>query len=421
MENKTIAKNGIPIYSYVNPASHGFFISLFLRLGSMYESERDNGITHFLEHIAIRNVNKIMGGELYSTLDKYAIEFNASSFSEMVQFYLAGAKENVGVAIDIVEKLFVPISLSREDIDAERDRIKAEIREADDVGSLSAFTQKTVWENTSLSRPITGTLGGVSKITRSRIEDYRYKNFTKDNLFLYVTGNVTDSDIEKLASSIGKYELNTGVYHDNLAPVPSGFGKRGGNVALKNADFTKVCYTFDLDMSRLSMPEIDLMYDTMLGGYSSKFFIEMSEKRGLFYDISGSVERYGNIGTLSFSYEVKEQRLLEATELTVDILRKIKTELLSDGELFKASYVDNAMMLYDDNRELNFTMAYDNHILGMRYKSLEDRRAAYKSITPERFRTVAGTIFTPDNLNLTLKGKQKKIDLDNLKAIICKL
>ena len=421
MENKIIAKNGIPIYSYVNPASHGFFISLFLRLGSMYESERDNGITHFLEHIAIRNVNKIMGGELYSTLDKYAIEFNASSFSEMVQFYLAGAKENVGVAIDIVEKLFVPITLSREDIDAERDRIKAEIREADDVGSLSAFTQKTVWENTSLSRPITGTLGGVSKITRSRIEDYRYKNFTKDNLFLYVTGNVTDSDIEKLASSIGKYELNTGVYHDNLAPVPSGFGKRGGNVALKNADFTKVCYTFDLDMSRLSMPEIDLMYDTMLGGYSSKFFIEMSEKRGLFYDISGSVERYGNIGTLSFSYEVKEQRLLEATELTVDILKKFKTELLSDGELFKASYVDNAMMFYDDNRELNFTMAYDNHILGLRYKSLEDRRAAYKSITPERFRTVAGTIFTPDNLNLTLKGKQKKINLDNLKAIICKL
>ena len=421
MENKIVAKNSIPIYSYVNPASHGFFISLFLRCGSMYESERDNGITHFLEHIAIRNVNKIMGGELYSILDKYAIEFNASSFSEMVQFYLSGAKENVGVAIDIVEKLLMPISLPREDIDAERDRIKAEIREADDVGSLSAFTQKTVWENTSLSRPITGTLGGVSKITRSRIEDYRYKNFTKDNLFLYVTGNVTNGDIEKLASSIGKYELSSDVYHDNLAPVPSSFGNRGGNVSLKNADFTKVCYTFDLDMSRLSMPEIDLMYDTMFGGYSSKFFIEMSEKRGIFYDINGSVERYGNVGTLSFSYEVKEQRLIEATELTIEILKRFKTELLSDDELFKASYVDNAMMLYDDNRELNFTMAYDNHILGLGYRSLEDRRMAYKSITPDRFRAVAGTIFTPDNLNLTLKGKYKKINTDELKAIICKL
>ena len=122
MENRIIAKNGIPIYYYLNPNSHGFFISLFFRSGSMYESERDNGITHFLEHIAIRNVNKIMGGELYSTLDKHAIEFNASSYSEMVQFYLSGASENVNVAIDIISKLLMPISLPREDIDAERGR-----------------------------------------------------------------------------------------------------------------------------------------------------------------------------------------------------------------------------------------------------------------------------------------------------------
>ena len=206
----------------------------------------------------------------------------------------------------------MPISLPTEDIEAERDRIKAEIREGDEVGSLSAFTQKNVWESTSLSRPITGTRGGVSKITRSRIENYRYQSFTKDNLFLYVTGNVKDSDIMSLSERIGEYKLNEGTAHNNLAPVPNNFGKRGGKVALKNADFTKVCYTFDLDMSRLSMPEIDLMYDTMLGGYSSKFFIEMSEKRGLFYDINGSVERYGNIGTLSFTYEVKEQQLTEA-------------------------------------------------------------------------------------------------------------
>ena len=421
MENRIIAKNGIPIFSYVNPSSHGFFISLFLRSGSMYESERDNGITHFLEHIAIRNVNKIMGGNLYSTLDKYAIEFNASSYSEMVQFYLSGASENIGVAIDIISKLLMPISLPTEDIEAERDRIKAEIREGDEVGSLSAFTQKNVWESTSLSRPITGTRGGVSKITRSRIENYRYQSFTKDNLFLYVTGNVKDSDIMSLSERIGEYKLNEGTAHNNLAPVPNNFGKRGGKVTLKNADFTKVCYTFDLDMSRLSMPEIDLMYDTMLGGYSSKFFIEMSEKRGLFYDINGSVERYGNIGTLSFTYEVKEQQLIEATELTIEILKHFKTRLLEDCDLFKASYVDNAMMLYDDNRELNFTMAYDNHILGLGYENLEARREAYRAITPERFMVVANTIFTPDNLTVTLKGRHKKINTDEIKAIICKL
>ena len=112
---------------------------------------------------------------------------------------------------------------------------------------------------------------------------------------------------------------------------------------------------------------------------------------------------------------------MESIDLTVKILKHFKDELLSEDELFKASYVDNAMMLYDDNRELNFTMAYDNHILGLGYKDLEHRRRVYKSISPSRIRAVAGTIFTPDNLTLTLKGNHKKINTEDIKAVICKL
>jgi hypothetical protein len=55
----------------------------------MHESRP--GITHFLEHAAIRNVARTMDGGLYQTLDRYGMEFNASTYSEMVQFYITGA------------------------------------------------------------------------------------------------------------------------------------------------------------------------------------------------------------------------------------------------------------------------------------------------------------------------------------------
>ena len=144
----------------------------------------------------------------------------------------------------------------------------------------------------------------------------------------------------------------------------------------------------------------------------------MSENRGLFYDINGALERYRNIGEIYFYYELKEQDLYEALKISVDILNSLKEKALAEDELMKAPYVDNAYNLFDDNREFNFTFAYDRHVMKLPYESLDERIEAYKKVTPERIREVACEIFRPENLTLTLKGKKKKIDTEKIKAII---
>ena len=158
-ENSFLTENGIAIHSYKNPNINSFYISLFVKAGSMYESAEENGITHFLEHALIRNVNSLMGDELYKTLDRCGMEFNASTYSEMVQIYLFGAKERFRTGAEIICKTLCPIVLSSADINTERERIKAEIRESDDRTSLSSFAANIIHEGTSLSRPILGSLG----------------------------------------------------------------------------------------------------------------------------------------------------------------------------------------------------------------------------------------------------------------------
>ncbi len=419
-EQRFVTRSGIEIFGYRNPASAGFYISLFLRAGSMYETERDSGITHFLEHVAIRNVNALMDGGLYPLLDKYGIEFNASTYSEMVQFYVSGARQHFDIGASIISMILSPIVLSAEEIRTECARIKAEIRENDEKTSLAAFTSAIVHKGTSLAMPITGTVGGVGKITRSRLEEYRQRTFTKENLFLYVTGAFDEKDVNALSDNLDKYSLGEGEAHGNIAPVPREFCKRPREVYVKNADFTMARFTFDMDMSRLSVPETDLLYDVLLSGYNSKFFIEMSEKRGLFYDISGATERYKNIGTFTFSFEVRSDAIYEAIGTTFAVLENLKHELLGEDECMKAGYVDNVLMLYDDSRELNFTFAYDNHVMDNGYASLEERARRYDSITPKRLREAANTVFRAENLTLTIKGNKKKIDTEKIIALIDK-
>lgn len=411
-------KNGINIYSYKNENAHSFFISMFLRAGSMFEEESEAGITHFLEHVSIRNVNALYGEELYRLLDRYGLEFNAFTFAEMVQFYVSGSPKNFAVGAGMLASVMSPIVLDRESIAVERDRIKAEIREADEKNSLAAFSGSVVFGDTSLARSITGTNKTVSRITKKRLEDYRKRVMTSGNIFFYVTGNFTDEDILRLAAEIEKHEILAGEGRENIAPVPKDFGHRTPEVHIKNGDFTMLRLSFDIDMSRVNAQALDLIYDMLISGYSSRLFFELSERRGIFYDINGQMDKYKNIGHLAFSFEIKEEKLYEALELTLGVLSEVKEKIPHEDECMRAGYVDNAPMLIDDIRELNFTFGYGNHIMEQNFKNIDAHINAYRSVTPEEIQRTMKAVFAPENLTACVKGKKKKIDKERLEEIL---
>ena len=417
-ERLYVTKNGIKIYSYRNEHTHSFFVSMFLRAGSMFERAEDSGITHFLEHIAIRNVNALMGDKLYALLDKYGLAFNASTASEMVQFYVSGSPKNFSTGASILASVLSPIILDTGSISVERDRIKAEIRESDEKNTLAAFSGTLVFEDTSLSRSILGTNKTVSRITKARLERYRQEVMTSGNIFFYVTGNFTDEDIKTLAREIESKDVPFGEGRENIAPVPKGFCKRHPEAHIKNGDFTMLRLTFDIDMAKVKIPALDIIYDMLVSGNNSRLFYELSEKRGIVYDINGFVDKYKNLGILSFYYEIKEDKIYEALELTLSILTSVKSEIPDKDSCMKAIYVDNAPMLLDDPCELNFTFGHGNHIVGQNFKNISDQQKAYDEITPEMLRDTMRIIFTPENLTVAVKGKKRKIDKERLDNIL---
>ena len=85
----------------------------------------------------------------------------------------------------------------------------------------------------------------------------------------------------------------------------------------------------------------------------------------------------------------------------------------------KASYTRNGMMLCDDVRDLNFTLAYDSHILDAPYRTVEERVRWYDAITPEMIREAAEIIFAPENMVVAVKGNKRKLDIPALESLIC--
>lgn len=421
MEKKTITDNGIELFSYPNEHIHSFCLSLYVRAGTLYESDEENGVTHFLEHVLFRNINHRMDGRLYRRLDQLGLYFNGATYKEFLQLYIIGAPQHFGEAAEILLKAFEPLTLPAGEIKTEQQRVKAEIREAGDFKTLDYFAGTLCWKNTPLRNTILGTKGSVSAFTRRKLAAYHDQIFCPENLFFYVTGCVTESDLAGLADRVSALgSLSKGVRRDNCVPVPEGFGARDLLIGVKNSPYTMVQFSYDLVTERYTGAELALLYDVLFSGENSLMHQELSEKRGMIYSYASTLEKYNNIGRIYFAYEVAARDLYASIEVVRKGLADLGADMADRLSLVLPEYTDNAYMIYDDNENFNWQRAYEGHIMNGREKSIEESVRSYLAVTPQRLSQMAAEIFTTDNLVLSLKGNQKKIDLAEIRQIFGK-
>lgn len=407
MEKRYITENGMEIYHYPGEHLHSFCLSLYLKAGSMYEEEEWNGISHFLEHVVIRNINYLMKDELYPYLDRKGLLFNACTYKEFVQFEITGAPTHFREATDVFLKLFEPISLPAAEIQIERRRVKAEIREDDEKNSLSFFSNQIVWQETSLARPITGRSRQLDRMGKEVLKNAHRQLFTTDNLFFYVTGCAGEEEIEYLKEKAGACCLEAEpLTRNNMAPVPRDFFNRDAKVAVKKSSDTIVRFSFDMDTSLHCQAVYMLLYDILFECESSKIHQALSERSGFIYSFDPGLEQYSNIGTLYFQYEVQPAKLLESVKIVVDLFRDLKQGISDELDYVKAVYTDNAEIILDHASNLNWTQGYEAHILKKSSGNLQERRQEYEAVTPQDIRDLAKELFQCRNLVVTVKGKK---------------
>lgn len=422
MEKCYITNNKINIYQYPGDHVHGFSMSLYLKAGSMYETSDENGVSHFLEHIIIRNINHVMDGTLYKYLDRWGLLFNACTYKEFVQFEITGAAKNFDKAVDVFVKLFEEISLPASEINIERNRIKAEIREDDDKDKLTYFANQITWKGTSLAQTITGSSSGLNRMGKKVLKESHQRLMVPDNLFIYITGRAGEKEINYLKDALEQYPLAEGnLGRNNIAEIPENFGKRDGFVATKKSKDTIVKFSFDLDYGDFPRAAYMLLYDIIFECETSKLHQALSEEAGLIYSFDSVLEEYSNLGLLSFQYEVQPGNLIESVGIVTELLKNMKRGIDDELDYVKPTYIDNYELILDDPSAFNWTQAYECHILGKAPAELERRKAEYEKVTADQITELAGHIFKSSNLVVTLKGKKSVKSERMIKEIITSL
>ncbi len=418
-EIKYKTNNDIDVYTYKNKGVHGFCIGFYIKCGVLYESENENGLTHFYEHAVFKSVNNYFDKKLSEYLDMYALDFNGCTYKEFMRFKITGATKNFKKAVPVILKVLEELNVTKNDIDCERKRIKAEMRESGEKTSLHYFSNSVIWEGTTLKNTICGKNKNLDNTGKEKLIAYGKKLFSKNNFFFCVTGNFSDSDTEYFLNETNNIKFSvSNEIRDNIAPVPIAFFNRKENVYIKNDRNTYIRFAFDIDMKKYSCRQCDILYDILFKGENSVIFKELSEKNGLIYSFDCLFEQYNNIGNISFVFEVKNNDIYKSLEKTVEALVSLKNDARKNLEYVKPSYIDNAFLSLDNYDDYNWDKAYENYILQLPEKSLEEKAESYRNVENSDIVNMCREIFQRKNLVLAMKCPKKSTDIEKINDIL---
>lgn len=408
--------NGIDLYACPNKNMHSFCVSVYIKAGSMYENEKNNGIAHLYEHMVFRNVKKLYGEDFYTLLSKNGLYFNACTYREFIQFEFTGIEESFPFLLDVISKLFLDFNLSGDEIKAEKNRIKAEIRENDERRTITHYYDKLVWAGTSLENTISGNCKTIDRISQKALNEYKNLIISKGNFFFYITGNVDDEQIEKLVECVNKIPVSsqeTG--YTNTAPVPENFFNRKPDISVNNSYWTYVKIGFDIDNTRCPMPIRDILYSALFENDDAMIYQGLSEKTSLIYSYDSTLEQYKNISNIKVQFEVDKKNLYSVIEKTIDTFNALKKgEFDFDAVMMKRR--STYQMRMDNAVNLNWDLAYERHIMDEK-----DYIDELKNISKQQIIDAANEIFKTQNLTVVIKGRKKEINIEKINEILEKI
>lgn len=318
--------------------------------GSRYENRKNNGISHFLEHMAFKGTEKRPTAMEISTLiDGIGAEFNAFTDKEVTGYYIKSSSNHISLCLDVLSDMLSHPKLDSAELDKERGVILEELNLYEDtpmrkIGDIFEFL---MYGDTPMGWDIGGMKDVIKKVDRQNFIDYMKNLYSADNMSVIVAGNI---DPEKIKDQIIQY---FGAFKDfkTINAQKVGEGNKKPEVLLKHKKTEQAHFALGVKSVGLVDEQnrfpLSILSSILGGGMSSRLFHEVREKRGLAYYVRTVSESHTDSGYLASFAGVDPKRIDEALKTVVEEYQKVtKDGEIAEKELEKAKqYVKGHFIL----------------------------------------------------------------------------
>jgi len=362
--------NGVTVVTEEISTSNSVSIGFWVKVGSKDESEKENGYSHFIEHMLFKGTKKRSYLDIAREVDRVGAYLNASTTREDTCYYINIKKDSFDFAVellcDIVENSIFP----EKELLQEKNVVLEEIKMYNDTPEDLVYENffKSMFYNHPFGMPITGDIENIKNITREGVIEFYKRNYIPSNLVIAAAGNVEHQNLLKL---LRKYKFMSN--RANLQPIKNLNNKefiRKDNILIKNFNQVHICLGFPGISATHSLRYALYIFNTILGSsMSSRLFQKIREKLALCYSIYSFYSSFRETGVfgiyLATSLNTLEKALINILK-EVKLIRKkgISKKELEDA---KEHIKGNLALAYEQNEVRMNRLARQEIIFGRHF------------------------------------------------------
>ncbi len=395
-------KNGFRVVSEHMPGLQSAAIGIWVTAGGRHERIEQNGIAHFLEHMAFKGTQRRSALQIAEAIEDVGGYINAYTSREVTAYYARVLKDDVALAMDVIGDIVLNPVFDPREIEVERGVILQEIGQAYDTPDDVIFDwlQEQSYHDQPLGRTILGPTERVSTFSREDLSGFVAEHYGPEQMILSAAGAVDHDALMKLAEEMfGHLQPRKGLIPD-AARFTGGEARQ--EKELEQAHFALALESPGYRDDAIYTAQI---YSTALGGgMSSRLFQEVRETRGLCYTIFAQTGAYADTGTTTIYAGTSADQVGELATITIDEMKRA-AEDMSAEEVARARAQMKAGMLMGLESPSNRAerLARLVQIWG-RVPSLEDTVAKIDAVSTEDVRAFAEDMAVKAPAALALYG-----------------
>lgn len=413
-----ILSNGIRTVIEPVPNVRSVALGIYVAVGSAYENDENNGISHMIEHMMFKGTTHRSAREIAMDAALLGDDMNAYTAKELTCYYARVLDEHLPAMAEILGDMFTDSLFDEEDLEKEKRVILDEIDMYEDSPEdlVQEQLQRIVWDAHPLGYIISGTGENVKRITREELVAFWQEHYTADQMVISVAGNVeAEAVCELLERCFGSIPVGIPVNSSQSQP-PVYQPKR---IWLqKEVEQVHICLGFPgVSHTDPNSYTLSIANNIIGGSGSSRLFQRIREERGLCYSLYSYGSSYHQTGIFQIYCGMSEENLEPVCQGILAALEEMKREGPTREELDQTlSQIRSELLLSLENTHNRMNNNARNLIYMGRIITTEEILDELGRVTRERVMEYLETCCKPEQMSAVLVGSVE--EHEELKKIL---